>query len=371
MCDRQTNNIDQCEILQEGKRRREMCVLSVIIPVFNGEKYLEAAVASVLSQPTGNYEILIVNDGSTDATSEIIEKLAKEHATVRSYHQDNAGVSSARNVGLLNAKGMYVFFLDADDLMAPNLLTESLMQQLSDQQADVFMFSSIQANVKRTRFRYDFRLRNGAFPGKHIFPASGTFASSIYSMKLLREHEICFDDGVGINEDQVFKMKALYMASVILTHEKTSYIYCYTPTSVTHTKYPKIDLIIAWKKAYAYFDSKLEGEEKKRVLSYIQVKVQSRMLLYAQDYALNVHSEKQLEQELSNIGALSILQVIDASQVMPYQTQALHLFQTDRKAFIKAAKKENLKLICGRLLLKIPFVRAVRDHKRYPLKSYE
>ena len=96
--------------------------LSVIIPVYNGERFIEKAVQSVLTQIQVS-EIIVVNDGSTDGTLTILEELQKQYALIKIYHhknQENKGRSATRNLGIQNATGDYIAFLDADDYYLPN-----------------------------------------------------------------------------------------------------------------------------------------------------------------------------------------------------------------------------------------------------------
>ncbi len=95
-------------------------LISVIIPVYNGEKYIEKCVKSVISQTYSNIEIIIVNDGSTDKTLNICSNIKDNRIVILT--QDNTGVSAARNYGLDNAKGNYVIFIDADDFVEENML---------------------------------------------------------------------------------------------------------------------------------------------------------------------------------------------------------------------------------------------------------
>ena len=89
--------------------------LSIIVPVYNVERYLEACVDSLLAQTLGDFEIFLVDDGSNDGSERICDTLADEHAQIRCVHQRNAGVSAARNRGIPEASGQYIWFFDADD----------------------------------------------------------------------------------------------------------------------------------------------------------------------------------------------------------------------------------------------------------------
>ncbi len=90
-------------------------LVSVIVPVYNVEKYLEECVNSLTSQTYSNLEILLIDDGSTDGSGNICDSLAKEDARIRVFHLQNGGVSNARNFGIENAKGEYLSFVDSDD----------------------------------------------------------------------------------------------------------------------------------------------------------------------------------------------------------------------------------------------------------------
>lgn len=94
-------------------------LVSVIIPVYNAEKYLDSCILSVIGQTWPNIEIILVDDGSTDGSLNIIEKY-KDAGTVKAIQQKNNGAAAARNAGLKQAKGIYIQFLDADDLLSPD-----------------------------------------------------------------------------------------------------------------------------------------------------------------------------------------------------------------------------------------------------------
>lgn len=97
-------------------------LISIIIPVFNAEKFLGQCLDSILAQTYDNYEVVIINDGSTDKTGEIIDYYSKNEARIHPYHRNNCGVSSARNFGISVASGEYICFIDADDIISNNYL---------------------------------------------------------------------------------------------------------------------------------------------------------------------------------------------------------------------------------------------------------
>ena len=96
-------------------------LISVIVPVYNIQDYLERCVRSIMNQTYKNLEILLVDDGSTDGSGELCERLAKEDERIRVFHKENGGSSSARNVGIREAKGDYLGFIDSDDYIEPDM----------------------------------------------------------------------------------------------------------------------------------------------------------------------------------------------------------------------------------------------------------
>ena len=100
--------------------------ISVILPTYNNGKYIERAVNSVINQEVEELELIVINDGSTDNSAEILEDLAGKHSCIRVITQENRGVSAARNAGLDAASGEFVAFLDGDDTFRPDAIEEML-----------------------------------------------------------------------------------------------------------------------------------------------------------------------------------------------------------------------------------------------------
>lgn len=111
-------------------------LISVIVPVYNVEKYLERCIISIINQTYKNIEIIIVNDGSTDNCASIIKGLQEKDSRIKSYYQANAGLSAARNTGIENSSGDYYLFVDSDDYIHPQMV-EVLYKNLIDYDADL------------------------------------------------------------------------------------------------------------------------------------------------------------------------------------------------------------------------------------------
>lgn len=117
-------------------------LLSYIIPLYNTEAYIVRCLRSIIAQdlPEGGYEVIVVDDGSTDGGRELVEALAAEHPQVRLLSQTNAGVSAARNMALDAARGRFVQFVDSDDYLAEGMM-QSLLQRAIDESLDVLVFN--------------------------------------------------------------------------------------------------------------------------------------------------------------------------------------------------------------------------------------
>ena len=96
--------------------------ISVIVPVYNVEAYLERCVESILQQTYAHFELILINDGSTDSSGQICDHLASQYENIKVYHIENSGVSNARNMGIQLATGSWVTFIDSDDFVTQDYL---------------------------------------------------------------------------------------------------------------------------------------------------------------------------------------------------------------------------------------------------------
>lgn len=99
---------------------KKYSILSVIVPVYNVEKYLQECVDSILAQDVEDMEVILVDDGATDGSGKICNEYAEKDKRVTVIHKENGGVSTARNAGLDIARGKYITFVDSDDYLLPN-----------------------------------------------------------------------------------------------------------------------------------------------------------------------------------------------------------------------------------------------------------
>ena len=131
-------------------------MISVLVPVYNVEKYLRRCIDSILAQTYTDYEIVLVDDGSTDQSGRICDEYAAGHNCIRVVHQKNAGLAQVRNVSLSVAQGEYITFVDSDDAIEPKYL-EVLMRDLEETGADISIctWSEISDDGTRTELSWD------------------------------------------------------------------------------------------------------------------------------------------------------------------------------------------------------------------------
>ena len=122
--------------------KTETLTISVIVPIYNVERYLPACLESIVQQFIEDYEAILVNDGSTDSSGVICDEYAAKHPQFRVIHQENQGVASARNRGVSEARGEYILFLDSDDFLVPNSMS-GLLDLANKNELDVLGFSLI------------------------------------------------------------------------------------------------------------------------------------------------------------------------------------------------------------------------------------
>lgn len=199
-------------------------VISVIIPAYNAEKTLKACLDSVFDQDFDSYEVILVNDGSTDDTAKMLDEYAARGRDFKVLHQGNKGPSHARNRGMALANGRFLLFLDADDMLAPGAL-DSLGGLVEDGQYDFIEFDYIQFKdgtpfdkvLSRDPERGFFRgISEGSgqdlfvdWIDKAFFWTSAN--SRIYSTDFLRRHGLLFPEGVFF-EDTIWTPRVFNLA---------------------------------------------------------------------------------------------------------------------------------------------------------------
>ena len=167
-------------------------LVSVVIPVYNVSRYLPQCLESVLAQTYQNVEVLIVDDGSTDGSGSICDRFAERDARIRVIHTDNRGLSAARNLGLENISGAFIFFIDSDDWIEPNTV-ETLVKAALRTKADVVTMKACMEFVGKTSDLRAGKKRSRIYRGGDILAAyaEGLLGNAAWN-KLYRAE--CFRD---------------------------------------------------------------------------------------------------------------------------------------------------------------------------------
>ncbi len=219
--------------------------ISVIIPVYNAEKYLSKCINSLLCQTYYNLEIVCINDGSKDASLEILENFAKNDSRIVIKSQENAGASVARNFGIKVATGDYISFVDADDWVYLNLY-QSFVDAIQNSDVDIWMFNvgsyveGVNDVAPRTFFEAAEWENHNSDDVVHTFndckrPFSRNLAvyNKIYKKSFLDACDLTFPEGLKY-EDQYFILKAFLNAKSIKFTEDVFYRYRnYHESSIT------------------------------------------------------------------------------------------------------------------------------------------
>jgi len=213
-------------------------LISVIVPIYNAEKYLKECLESILEQTYKNLEILLIDDGSTDNSSEIVERYKKVDDRIKVFVQENGGQSKARNLGIQNARGSYLVFVDSDDVIGKNHLID-LYEALKETNSDIAMslFSKSQSDLSYNINR-NYKVINGNYMNlvqqlsQSNFPIMAAYCK-LYSRSLLKN--IKFYEGI-IYEDGLFFHEMLNNIDQVVLVDSVSYYYRTSENSTLTSK---------------------------------------------------------------------------------------------------------------------------------------
>lgn len=215
--------------------------VSVIVPVFNGEKYISSTLKHIISQDFDNFEIIVIDDGSTDNSFEIINQvLANSTIPYNIFKQKNKGVSSARNKGIELATGEYIIFVDCDDMIDNNYIS-SLFNTINNFDAD-FALARLQkvdnnGNIlsKNTFFNQNVITTYEFLEKEFKMELSFNFCQFIYRASLLKKNNIKFNEKAVYGEDAEFTYNALIKGESIAIVNDTYYNYLQHESSAIST----------------------------------------------------------------------------------------------------------------------------------------
>lgn len=266
--------------------------LSVIIPVYNGGKYLSRSIPTVFAQSVSDIQIILVDDGSTDDTGKICDEYSANDNRIHVIHKENGGVSSARNVGieyvLKNAaEKEFIAFLDADDIYKPGVITDERLNKAAD--CDIIAFAGIYAYSNDTVIHRRGPDHDESFYDcyKHIWDYRMHFCAKLVSTHLLSRFNIRFDVELKYNEDYVFMDECMYLANKMAYYNDVLHVYYMDiPNSAVNTQ-KKVDPFIRYPvDGWVRFDDFVNQYESETGIhsEHGSVKAALHMLQIAEEY---------------------------------------------------------------------------------------
>lgn len=220
--------------------------ISVIVPVYNAEEFIERCLNSLIDQDfPKDYEIIVINDGSTDGTPAIVERIAKDHGNIRVYSQKNGGISAARNAGLSHVRGKYVLFTDSDDFVERRYLS-ALYDAAERSGADITCCNYRNINADNTvGIGCIFRHRPGVFSSAQMLGSllrditvRSYIWNKMFRYELFSRNNITFPLGKQF-EDVRTMPRLFYHADRIAVIKDELYNYVQRKGSITGTMTPK------------------------------------------------------------------------------------------------------------------------------------
>lgn len=213
--------------------------ISIIIPVYNAEKYLEKTIDSIINQKYENYDVILINDGSKDNSPTICDKYAANDKRIKVYHIENQGVSHARNLGIEKAKNDYIIFVDSDDLLENNALynINKIINQHKD--FDLIQTDHIEFNEEIPK-KIEYNESYEELLEKDINKAVETLMAGItrkdnkiipgpwckiYKKENLMKWNIRFNENFYIYEDGIFNLEYLLNCNKVYTYKTITYLY--------------------------------------------------------------------------------------------------------------------------------------------------
>ena len=198
--------------------------VSIIVPVYNTADYLPTCIDSILSQTFTDFELLLVDDGSTDRSGAICDAYQTKDRRVHVFHQRNAGVSAARNHGVREAQGDWICYVDSDDEVTPDYLKVMVDAICSNR---CLVMGNLSDDRMSGNLREDITLHGNAMV-RYLLDTSALFLSGpvakLFNRQLLLENGICFPEGIHYGEDMVYLFRYLNVIEDVAIRKEIHYM---------------------------------------------------------------------------------------------------------------------------------------------------
>lgn len=215
-------------------------ILSIIVPIYNVEKYIEKCLNSLVKQNIENYEIICVNDGSEDNSLSILKKFNIENSNIKIINKKNGGLSSARNVGIRESKGKYIMFVDSDDFIAENILAE-IIEELEENKIDGVYYNYINYFDEDNNYskNSNYGIKNEIVSGYYLWnklKKNFSYMSWLWILKkdFIVKNNLFFVENI-IHEDLEYFVRLIVKIKKIKVLDKNIYFYRRRKGSITTT----------------------------------------------------------------------------------------------------------------------------------------
>lgn len=261
-------------------------LFSIVVPVYNVEQYLDKCLQSLTHQTFKNFEVILVDDGSTDSSGKICDKYAEKYDFMKVYHKENGGSSSARNYGIEKANGQYIGFLDSDDYWNDMCFLKEINDIICTKQYDVIVFGYGEwkdgyfkpiMNFDAYRDQYDYSL-NELITNNWIISSACT---KFVRLDVVKQNIFDFRFGVT-SEDVEWTAKLLTVCKNYTVYPNNVYVYRQQENSITHNinKQSIVDLYNNIENSLDYLN-KLKTENTQDVFNYLAYQYITLLNLYA------------------------------------------------------------------------------------------
>lgn len=228
-------------------------LVSIIIPCYNVEKYVERALQSIESQDYDNIEVICIDDGSMDNTLSILREYAEtSRLLIRIYSQDNQGVSCARNNGIEMAEGKFIIFMDADDVIS-ECFVSSLINAIGNSGTAYNYWTRDASSIRTLKIQPEYLKQHEIMDSLMHRKYPINFCNFLYRTDIIRTYSLGFDRDLKYGEDALFLWKYLAHVSEGYFIEQPMYWYFQNPASAQHDiKWNRIDAVTAIERAEEY-----------------------------------------------------------------------------------------------------------------------
>ncbi|WP_312518573.1 glycosyltransferase family 2 protein [Anaerospora sp.] len=230
-------------------------LVSIIMPAFNVGSYIGKSIESIINQEYQNWELIVVNDGSTDNTGEVVQAYSCRDSRIKLYEQENSGVSAARNCGMFHAAGEYLAFLDGDDLWDKRFLSEVVSAKEANHVDMAYTgYTSFYEDSRSKNFQFQYMDGDILIP--YLKEITGMHIGSLLIAKsIVNDCNIHFTEGCPMGEDVEFIIKLLCVAKVCAVREELMFYRLRRPGSAMNTVFSwnmHMNVIKAFKRAQQF-----------------------------------------------------------------------------------------------------------------------